>query len=245
MTEAGPYIPSAWQQRTPEGAARQPDIPAATAVLARDGVNGLEVLMLKRAATISFAADAWVFPGGRVEPADAEGVDGGDLFGIAAARRAAVRETAEEAGIAVDGATLQPLAHWTPGPEAPKRFLTWMLFGPVEPHVEIRVDGGEIVDHQWISPSAALKEHRLGRIAVMPPTWLTLLTLSSFASHAAAAADIASAPIARFASRVTSTATCQVILWEGDAGYETLNANEPGARHRLYLDRGEWRYERT
>ncbi|WP_407939025.1 NUDIX hydrolase [Mycolicibacterium fluoranthenivorans] len=240
MTDVGPSIPAAWRQRGPnEGG--QPEIPAATVVLVRDGRDSLEVLLLKRAGTTSFAADAWVFPGGRVEPSDA---DDGDVFSIVAARRAAARETEEEAGIILDSGDLQAFAHWTPGPEAPKRFATWTLFGPVGPETEVRIDGGEIVDHQWISPSRALDEHRLGRIAMLPPTWMTLLRLSSYPSVVAARAEVAEAPIERFSSRVATTAACRVVLWSGDAGYQTLDADAPGARHRLYLDDRGWRYER-
>lgn len=46
--------------------------PAATVVLARDGTRGVEALLLRRPARSRFAADAWVFPGGRVDAADAD-----------------------------------------------------------------------------------------------------------------------------------------------------------------------------
>lgn len=78
-------------------------IPAATLVLFRDGPLGPEHLFVERATTMVFAAGAVVFPGGRVDPGDYElatrypHLDPVD----AAARIAAVRETIEEAGIAV------------------------------------------------------------------------------------------------------------------------------------------------
>jgi 8-oxo-dGTP pyrophosphatase MutT (NUDIX family) len=78
-------------------------IPAATLVLFRDGPAGPEHLFVERAATMVFAGGALVFPGGRVDPGDYElaarypHLDPDD----AAARIAAVRETIEEAGIAV------------------------------------------------------------------------------------------------------------------------------------------------
>src|SRR5690606_13350676 len=49
-----------------------PAKPAATAVLARDGRNGPEVLLLKRHRASGFVPGAWVFPGGRVDAADAD-----------------------------------------------------------------------------------------------------------------------------------------------------------------------------
>jgi len=78
-------------------------IPAATLVLFRDGPGGPEHLFVERATTMVFAGGAVVFPGGRIDPGDYElaarfpHLDPED----AAARIAAVRETIEEAGVAV------------------------------------------------------------------------------------------------------------------------------------------------
>ena len=46
--------------------------PAATVVLLRDGPDGLETLLTRRPTTMAFAADVHVFPGGRVDAADAD-----------------------------------------------------------------------------------------------------------------------------------------------------------------------------
>jgi 8-oxo-dGTP pyrophosphatase MutT (NUDIX family) len=89
---------------------------AATVVVLRDGPEGgaPELLLLRRHGRSGFAARAWVFPGGTVDPADAElapsawsGVDPRALaprFGRSAELAlglcvAAVRETFEEAGL--------------------------------------------------------------------------------------------------------------------------------------------------
>lgn len=77
-------------------------IPAATVIVMREGAGAPELLMVERAKAMSFAGGALVFPGGRVDPGDrllAEAL-GGDVE-EAAARIAAVRETLEEAGVAV------------------------------------------------------------------------------------------------------------------------------------------------
>jgi 8-oxo-dGTP pyrophosphatase MutT (NUDIX family) len=86
--------------------------PAATVMLVRDGGGSLEVLMLRRHPEAVFAADAWVFPGGRVDDGDRAGTplgpgpsdeeasaalglpSGGLAWWVAAAR-----ECFEEAGI--------------------------------------------------------------------------------------------------------------------------------------------------
>ncbi len=90
------------------------DIPvrdAATVVLLRDRGDGVETWLLTRVAQMVFAAGMSVFPGGRVDDADASlPLTGGDLAQLAArsgcdeatARAllgAAVRETFEETGV--------------------------------------------------------------------------------------------------------------------------------------------------
>ncbi|WP_066797512.1 NUDIX hydrolase [Sphingomonas soli] len=77
-------------------------IPAATVIVMREGDSAPELLFVERAAAMSFAGGALVFPGGRVDPADhaLAAMLGGDTDDLAA-RIAAVRETLEEAGVAV------------------------------------------------------------------------------------------------------------------------------------------------
>ena len=73
-----------------------PARPAATVLLLRDGAAGLEVFMVVRHREIEFAGGALVFPGGRVEEADAA-LAGEDPLG--AFRIAGIRETFEECGV--------------------------------------------------------------------------------------------------------------------------------------------------
>ncbi|NIJ38251.1 8-oxo-dGTP pyrophosphatase MutT (NUDIX family) [Sphingopyxis panaciterrae] len=87
--------------KLPEGA-----IPAATLVIMRPSGDGGpdEILMVKRASNMAFAAGAVVFPGGRIDPDDylvarQHGFAGDEIDG--AARVAALRETLEETGLAV------------------------------------------------------------------------------------------------------------------------------------------------
>ena len=72
---------------------------AATVILIRDGVEGLETLLLKRNKALLFAGGVWVFPGGALDRADLDQA-GGDVD--RAARLAAVREAQEEAGAEED-----------------------------------------------------------------------------------------------------------------------------------------------
>ena len=93
---------------SPGAAAALPDgaIPAATLVIMRPSGDGGpdEILMVKRASNMAFAAGAVVFPGGRVDPDDylvarQHGFTADEADG--AARVAALRETLEETGLAV------------------------------------------------------------------------------------------------------------------------------------------------
>jgi 8-oxo-dGTP pyrophosphatase MutT (NUDIX family) len=84
-------------------------IPAATLVLMRDTPTGdpPDLLMIERAASMTFAGGALVFPGGRIDPGDHAVAANEALIGTgfdledAAARIGAIRETIEEVGIAV------------------------------------------------------------------------------------------------------------------------------------------------
>ena len=112
--------------------------PAATVVLLRAGAGGPEVLMVRRHRSSSFMADAYVFPGGRVEASDGEGEA---AFPVAAAR-----ELAEEANLTVDPATLVPFAHWiTPSAEG-KRFDARFFVAAAPPDQTARHDSVETVD---------------------------------------------------------------------------------------------------
>ena len=89
----------------------QPAIPAATLVIFRDAAAGPpELLMVERAKAMVFAAGALVFPGGRIDSGDREIAASlpGDPDDTAA-RIAAIRETIEEAGLAI-GLTPPPAA---------------------------------------------------------------------------------------------------------------------------------------
>jgi glyoxylase-like metal-dependent hydrolase (beta-lactamase superfamily II)/8-oxo-dGTP pyrophosphatase MutT (NUDIX family) len=98
----------------------QPEVaparPAATVVLVRPGADGIEVLLTHRPATMAFAPDMQVFPGGRVDAADTDAELtrrsvispevaaerlGGDLEPrmALAAHVAAIREAFEEVGV--------------------------------------------------------------------------------------------------------------------------------------------------
>lgn len=182
------------------------DLPVAgTAVLMRPTIEGFAVLLMRRPDRGSFAG-AWVFPGGKVEPSDRrEGADESDD-----ARRAAVRETAEEVGLTVSDPVL--LSRWQPPVEAPIRIRTWFFLASA-PADEPRVSVDEVVDVAWLSPADALSRHATGEWTLFPPTWVTLHQLSRFSSVDAA---LASAGVAqRFSTRVVESPQGTDFEWDG------------------------------
>jgi 8-oxo-dGTP pyrophosphatase MutT (NUDIX family) len=113
--------------------------PAATVILLRDvPTGGLQVYLLRRLASMAFAAGMHVFPGGSVDPRDGEHVSaraghriawsgqspaawgtslGCDSTMAGALVCAAVRETFEESGVLLAGATPDTVVADPTGPE--------------------------------------------------------------------------------------------------------------------------------
>ena len=215
-------------------------VSAATVILVRDGA-GLEALMLRRNSKIAFGG-MWVFPGGRIDPADRDGLAADDE--LAAARRAAVREAQEEAGISVELDALVPFSHWTPPPIAPRRFLTWFFLAEAPPS-EVVIDGGEIHEHGWMRPAEALRRRDAQEIELAPPTWVTLDELSSWSCVEEALAAARERTPERFETHIVMAADDPVALWRPDAGWRDGDLAKPGRRHRLSMNETCWRYERS
>jgi 8-oxo-dGTP pyrophosphatase MutT (NUDIX family) len=223
---------------------------AATVVLIRDGDHGPEVLLARRNSRLFFAGGAWVFPGGRIDLADHgedyPGVpfDESDPRFIEVARRACVREAAEEADALIAVEDLVWMSHWTPPMEAPKRFSTFFFIGPAPEHV-LTADGGEIHELAWMAPADAMTRRNVGEIELIPPTFITLALLSRFADVASALAHYASHAPEHFVTQFASVDGTAIAMYDEDAGYATGDPSLPGARHRLWMGEGDWIYERS
>ena len=110
-------VPAALREHVgADPAAVVPPRDAATIVLLRDGAEGVETYLMRRHATMAFAAGMYVFPGGGVQANDHDEIDHvgpsweewGTRLGCDADRArglvvAAVRETFEESGILLAG----------------------------------------------------------------------------------------------------------------------------------------------
>ena len=220
---------------------------AATVIVVRDGADGLETLLLRRHSDIAFHGGSWVFPGGRIDGADYGATevptDRMDDGHGPAARVAAVREAQEEAGLDLDPAALVPFSHWTTPALLVKRYATW-FFVSSAPVGEVVVDGGEITDHRWMLPTAALAARDAGEIELPPPTYVTLTRLARSATVADVLADAAAAPYVRFEPHIRGVEGGFVSIYAGDVAYADESLfDADGPRHRLYAVNPAWRYE--
>ncbi len=238
-------------------------IPAATVIVARDGPDGIETLMLRRDSKLAFAGGMWVFPGGRLDDADhSTGETGGtdDSGGTGETgdteldpyRRAAVREAMEEAGITLAPDGLVPYSHWEPPAITPRRFSTWFFLteAPEGGRLDVVIDDGEIRDHAWLRPADALARREILEVELSPPTWVTLFELAAHDDVATAVAWTQGRTPEHFATKVAPVEGGVVALWHGDAAYGEDPAtpgedpHRPGPRHRLVMLDAGWHYER-
>ena len=190
---------------------------AATVVMVRDDVDGLQVYLQRRVRTMAFAAGMHVFPGGAVEPQDVVAA-----AALLAGRRdaaswpfasrpnaspgednlvnrvAAVRETFEETSHDLgDPFLLAYIGHWVTPAVEDRRFDTRFYAAVVSGEHHIRENSGESDAERWVRPADALAESAAGRMHMLPPT---VATLADFAA-AAALGENAEQAIASIATR--------------------------------------------
>ena len=180
-------------------AAEVPPIPAASVIVLRD--SPLEVLMIRRHSKSSFVPNAWVFPGGVVEPSDHDGTELGTM------RMAAARELFEESGIwlgepfvdaddkrrkllageitfaslidesPLDLEELVWTSRWITPVGVPKRFDTYFFLAAVDRNAVASAENVEAVEVIWIAPAEAIE-----RLQIVFPTQKNLEALAGFTS---------------------------------------------------------------
>ncbi len=237
--------------RRPEDG-RDPAVPvAATVVIVRDAEIGPEVLMIERPDRGSFAG-AWVFPGGKLDPADADARDAdpadGDDGEAMAARRAGVRETWEETGLRLDAEALVPLSCWDPPPGLALRIRTW-FFLAADPAGELTLSADEVIAAEWVRPAEMLARHGRGEVTLYPPTWITLHELAEQSDTDALLCVARIGGLRRYETVARRSDRGPLLLWHGDAAYDDPgrleDSGDAASRHRLELAPLPWVYTRT
>ena len=93
-----------------------------------------------------------------------------------------LKELAEKEAILYTLDILIPYSHWiTPEIES-KRFNTRFFLARLPQGQKSFHDGQEMTNSIWITPDKALKQHKSGRIVLMPPTLKTIIELNNYDS---------------------------------------------------------------
>lgn len=229
-------------------------IPAATLIVLRDRSDGPpDILMVERAAAMAFAGGALVFPGGRIDAGDyalALAMGDDDL----APRLAAIRETIEEAGIAigidgdvesmrralaggaplaelapVDPTPLVPYARWRPDHVPVRVFDTHFFLARLpETAAEARVDATENSRVLWTTAADALAAADRGEVTLLFPTRRVLERLAEHGDSNAAFAAAARWPVRTITPWVETRGDGEWICIPDDLGYPVTA--EPASR---------------
>ncbi|MBD0281263.1 MAG: NUDIX hydrolase [Thermoleophilaceae bacterium] len=182
---------------------------AASLILLRDSDGGPEVLLVERNPEQRFMGGAWVFPGGALHAEDASHAG------------AAVRELAEEAGIALPSdAELVPFSRWITPAEVKVRFDTWFFVARSPAGARAIPDGAECVDAQWLRPADALAAHRRDQLMLVFPTIKHLEQLRKFETVAGALDAARGRTVEPVQPRVVVRDGAAELLLPGEPGYD-------------------------
>jgi 8-oxo-dGTP pyrophosphatase MutT (NUDIX family) len=172
---------------------------AASVIVAREGADGLEVVVLERGGRSRFLPGYVAFPGGSVDEEDAQLAE--RWFGTReeSARACAVRELLEEVGLALtagglDGSAdralealsasppttdqLPEVAHWIAPPQVPVRFDARYFALEARAGLHLVPDGDETAAAWWASPRELLEAWRTGRCKLYWPTYFTVQAIA-------------------------------------------------------------------
>ena len=173
---------------------------AASLIGVRDGSDGPEVLVIERTLDHRFLPGYVAFPGGAVDEADGPLAE--RWFGDVgeAVRAAAIRELAEEVGLAVTrGAvvavdrdrplapihaapprivSLHEVARWIAPSEVPVRFDARYYAVRMDDAAEPVPDGAEAARAWWVTPRSLLSAWEGGEVLLYWPTHFTMTTLA-------------------------------------------------------------------
>ncbi|MEN8040053.1 MAG: NUDIX hydrolase [Actinomycetota bacterium] len=180
---------------------------ASTVCVVRDN-DGVEVLMVRRPLTARFMPGAWVFPGGAVDEEDVAappsfGPQGEEHDWKVAALRELIEETGlwvttegvvkndlvedafevvEQSDLVLDPGALTYFANWITPRVFPIRFDTRFFLAVADPGTGASVDGDELIDHDWVTPTEALRREVDREWDVSFPTRKILISLASAVS---------------------------------------------------------------
>lgn len=150
----------------------------------------------------------WVFPGGAVDAGESH-------------RTTAVRELAEEAGVAgVDPSALVTYSRWITPEAIQTRFDTLFFVAAAPQDANPVVDGRECVDLCWTTPRGAVDAYADGSLALVFPTLRLLEGLSPFSTAAELIEHAAGLDVQPILPRVVQDGDEPRVVLPGEPGYE-------------------------
>lgn len=230
--------------------------PAASVVLVRDGENALEVLMIERAKTMKFAPGAFVFPGGKVDDADADEAIWDELTNDTTLvkdvpyRIAALRELYEEASVLItecgeagsdvpiefrakleaEGLRLD-VSSMVPfahwvTPEPMPRRFDTYFYLVAHNGQKVQHDGNEAISYKWVSPHKLLHDWENDRVPLMFPTRLNLMKLARAGSVAEAMEQANNSPVVKTLPVIAQSPEGIRLTIDPACGFDVTEATE-------------------
>jgi len=188
----------------------------------RDAEPGIEVFMMRRSLTMSFAPGMYVFPGGSVDERDyaidpwphapwhelAQRMSADEHLSRALVN-CAIRELAEETGVeltqAADISALPIVDHWVT-PEVEERRYDVRFFAcalPADQEAHNRGTEADVVE--WLTPHTAIDRFKSGEMPLLPPTIAALALVRECADVAHALTSLGERPIQPLLPRAVLT----------------------------------------
>ncbi len=155
-----------------------------------------------------------------------------DCRGEAAARFAAYREEIKAGrisftqmvareGLKLAVGRLAYFAHWITPEISPIRFDARFFLAAAPLCQEALHDHVETTDHVWISPAEALERSRRGDFAMLPPTFMNLMSIERFASVEEAMASASGKEVTAVAPQVVEENGRLRLVLPGDPDYQS------------------------
>lgn len=145
----------------------------------------------------------------------------------------------EEFRLALDA--LAVFAHWVTPEIEIKRFDTRFFVARVPDGQHPVHDDSETTESVWLDPEDAVERCRRDEIALPPPTWTTLRTLSKLSSVDEVMDWARTRVVVRIQPNFFRDDTQSVLTLPGDPTFPLVEGFEPVEETRFILDAGRWR----
>ena len=236
---------------------------AASVILIRDYSanhstdSELQTLLLCRSNSRTVMNNAWVFPGGKVEPADLQNAEATrklllpnsasvllaepNMQNTAACAlfNAACRETLEETSVSIQPDELQTWSRWiTPNEPSmmKKRFDARFFIAAMPQGQQATHDGIEATDSQWGTPKQLLVNYTQGQLVLAPPQIMSLIALTDFSSVAQCLHAASLITPHHIRPEVLKTDNTRILTYPGDPEHSEPKKEMPGPTRLIWKE---------